>query len=393
MTTVDHLLSKIVNFTNPAIEEQLSKRDSRVLRSLESAISSPNFITENQSRLLLKILNENHEKIVEFYEELKMSLSEPEWSKPFRQVDKTKKMYLSNYDDNAWLTIEFAFSSGIRKALSSPNKNISGLIQASPGKLYRAPLTESNVVELVSMLVKLEFEIDEKIMDFYKIIKSWSETEIRNQFLINTITHSNFQRQITQDLGINTAIDQNIINDRSLRYQYFVEKTEKNPENLTERIANRSNTKIWLSKKEIKLEEIIASLYQLKRFPTLIVFDMNDQKKCLEELTNLNNSLEENGIYDQVGIYFRLDNNDIGKEFNQLIANKQYNSQLDHTTKIVGIANGKIPKFLLKSAWKPMSVISIGKLLNHNKTAVYTNCCDLIINWSDSEPVSEMRMV
>jgi hypothetical protein len=122
-----------------------------------------------------------------------------------------------------------------------------------------------------------------------------------------------------------------------------------------------------------------------------VVFDSNDPKKCLEELSNLSESLEENNINNQVGIYFRLDNNGIGKEFNQMIADKQYNCQLDTTTKIVGIANGKIPKFLLKSSWKPMSVVSIGKLLNHNKTSVYTNCCDLVINWSDFEPITETR--
>jgi hypothetical protein len=176
-----------------------------------------------------------------------------------------------------------------------------------------------------------------------------------------------------------------------VRYQYFSEKIEKNPENLTEKIATRSSTRLWLNKKEIILSDIFNSLSQLKRFPMLVVFDSNDTKKCLEELVNLSDSLEENGIFNNVGIYFRLDNTASGKDFNQLIANKQYNCQLNEHTKIVGIANGKIPKFLLKSAWKPMSVISIGKLLNHNKTSVYTNCCDLIISWSDNEPISEMR--
>ena len=391
MITVDHLLLKIVNFTNPTIEEQIPKRDSKVLRSLATATTTNTFITENQARLLLKILKEHQEKIVAFRDELSEALENPTWSKIFRQVDRTKKLYISTYEDSAVLVAEFAFSSAIRKSLTSLGKKVSNLTQAVPGKVYRAPLTEQNVIELVDVLSKLDFEIDEKIQNYYKIIKSWSETDIRNQFKIDTITHSNFQRHITDDLGINTSIDQNIINDRSVRYQYFSEKIEKNPENLTEKIATRSSTRLWLNKKEIILSDIFNSLSQLKRFPMLVVFDSNDTKKCLEELVNLSDSLEENGIFNNVGIYFRLDNTASGKDFNQLIANKQYNCQLNEHTKIVGIANGKIPKFLLKSAWKPMSVISIGKLLNHNKTSVYTNCCDLIISWSDNEPISEMR--
>lgn len=391
MITVDHLLLKIVNFTDSTIEEQIPKRDSKVLRSLATATTAPNFITENQARLLLKILKEHQEKIVAFQEELQTVLENPSWSRSFRQIDRTKKCYISNYEDLPVLTIEFAFSSTIRKTLSSLGKKVSNLVQAVPGKVYRASLTEQNIIELVDVLSKLEFEIDEKIQNYYNTIKSWSENDIRNQFKIDTITHSNFQKHITDDLGINTSIDQNIINDRSVRYQYFSEKTEKNPENLTEQIATRSSTKIWINKKEVSLTNIIDSLGQLRRFPMLVIFDSNDPKKCLEELSNLSESLEENNINNQVGIYFRLDNNGIGKEFNQMIADKQYNCQLDTTTKIVGIANGKIPKFLLKSSWKPMSVVSIGKLLNHNKTSVYTNCCDLVINWSDFEPITETR--
>ena len=361
------------------------------MRSLATATTAPNFITENQARLLLKILKEHQEKIVAFQEELQLVLENPIWSRSFRQIDRTKKCYIANYEDLPVLIIEFAFSSAIRKTLSSLGKKVSNLVQGVPGKVYRASLTEHNIIELVDVLSKLDFEIDEKVQNYYNIIKSWSEEDIRNQFKIDTITHSNFQKHITDDLGINTAIDQNIINDRSVRYQYFSEKSGKNPENLTEQLATRSNTKIWINKKEVSLNNIIDSLGQLRRFPILIVFDPNDSKKCLEELSNLSESLEKNRITDHVGIYFRLDNNGIGKEFNQLIADKQYNCQLDNTTKIVGIANGKIPKFLLKSSWKPMSVVSIGKLLNHNKTSVYTNCCDLVINWSDFEPITETR--
>ena len=54
--TVDNLLIKISNATNPAIEDQISGRDCKVLRSLASSVNSHIFITENQSRLLVKIL-------------------------------------------------------------------------------------------------------------------------------------------------------------------------------------------------------------------------------------------------------------------------------------------------------------------------------------------------
>jgi hypothetical protein len=101
--------------------------------------------------------------------------------------------------------------------------------------------------------------------------------------------------------------------------------------------------------------------------------------------------LEKNRIFDNVGFYFRLDNDTHGKEFNQLIAEKKYNTQLNSQTKIAGVQTGKIPKFFLKNDWKPMSVISIGNTLRNSKTAVYANCCDLIISYSDNEPIIETQ--
>jgi hypothetical protein len=391
MSTVDKLLLKVLNQS----EDQLihvPSRDLKVLRSLAMIISGNGFITENQSKLLLKILGDNSEKFGDIKDEVIEDLKFPLWSKPFRPVDKTKKVYTGQSSDGTpLLFIEFAFSSTIRKLLTANSKKISGITQNATGRIYSADLTEKNIITVFNLLDSHGFEYEEKLSDFHNTITAWSEIEVKSQFLISNISHANFQRQITADLGINTPLDNNIINDRAVRYQYFVEKTEKIPENLTEKLAYREKSKVWVDRKEYRLAEVFESLLKLKRLPALLIFDYNDHKKCLEELKILNDSLEENGIFESVGIYFRLPNDESGVEFNKFIADKQYNVQLDQSTKIVGVQNGKIPKFFLKNDWKPMSVISIGSSLKQTKTAVYANCCDLIISYSDSQPIIETR--
>ena len=390
MITVDQILLDIVNNTNPTIEEYLLKRDAKVLRSLASIISNTAFITENQGRLLLKIIRDNQEKIPFLSEEIKQSLATPIWSKLFRQIEIVKKLYIINQADNdPCLTIEFTFSSPIRKTLQSISKKVSNLTQLSNGKIYTADLTEKNIVTLIEELEQYNFVIDEKILSHYKTIKLWESNEVQKQFLITNIVYPNFQKQITADLGIDTAIDENIIIDRSMRYQYYYESSNKTPETLTEIIAARKTSKVWIDQKKYSINQIIESLINLKRFPLLVVFDSYAPKKCLEELTNLSENLKDFGIYNNVGIYFRLDNNDNGKEFNQYIANNSYNCQLDSSTQVVGVQSGKIPKFLLKTDWKPMSVLSLGAPLRHSKTAVYANCCDLIVTYTDVEPIME----
>ena len=122
--TVDKLLLKIINFSSPNFGDKLSTKDSRVLTSMASTINSNLFITENQSKLLIKILQENCEKIPEFSEEIKTALLSPSWSKPFRHIEQVKKFYIGkNEDQNSILVIELSFSSEIRKILSNLNKH------------------------------------------------------------------------------------------------------------------------------------------------------------------------------------------------------------------------------------------------------------------------------
>jgi len=397
MTTIDNLVLKIVNYSSPTIEEYLPQRDTRVLRSLATAINGHFFITENQSRLLLKILKEHQEKLSKFDNEFAEILSRPLWSRSFRQIEQVRKLYIFPLGDNDYtIAIEFTFSSAIRKILANLAKTTAGLIQVHPGKLFYADFTEKNIVELVDALTPHNFQIDELLKNHYNTIKSWSKIDFQNQFLITSITNQNFQKHITADLGVETAIDQNIIIDRSNRYQYFVENHEKTEENLTSLLAHRKKSKVWIDKNIFSLSDIFQALINLKRLPALVVFDnhgITTSQKNLKNLEILVNSLEENNLDKNVGIYFRLPNDENGKKFNQLIAEKNYNNHLDIDTEIVGIQSGKIPKFFLTTNWKPMSIITIDSSLRNSKTAVYANCCDLIISYSDSEPIIESRTV
>ena len=394
MITVDNLLLQIVNFTSPTIEEQIQSKDSRVLRSLATSVIGHAFITENQSNLLLKILRENQKKLKFFSDTISEVLQAPHWSRNFRQVEQVRKLYISKNEDNEpGIQIEFTYNSEIRKILQNLTKKVENLIQVTPGRMFTAELTEQNIVTLVEALGPLEFEIVDSVKTHYTTIKSWSKHDFEGQFFLTSITNQNFHKAITSDLGIETPLDKNIINDRSVRYQYLTTNIKNPGENLLEYLANRPSTKIWVDKDQHPLSEIIASLIYLKRTPTLIVFDNASETKSLENLESVSVALKEVGILEKVGIYFRLPNTDVGRKFNQLIAVNSYNHKLDSDTVVAGVQGGKIPKFFLTNTWRPMSVIAIDTRmgLRHGKTSVYTSCCDLIIEHSDQTSILEDR--
>ena len=394
--TIDNLLLKIVNFSSKPIEEILPARDCKVLKNLSAAINSRVYVTENQGQLIIKILRENSEKMPDFKDEILEEISNPTWSRDFRHIEQLKKLFLKkNEEHELEIFIEITYNQEIRKILQNLAKNVPGLVYSGRDGRWCAPLSEHNIIQLCETLMPLEFDIDDTIITHYNTIKSWSKTEVENQFLITNITHPNFQKAITSDLGIDTDIDRNIINDRSIRYKYTTENSRNFGENLTENIANRSSTKIWVDKNQHTLEEVFTSLITLRRMPVLVVFDNQANNKYLENLENLLKSIKNVGINNNVGIYFRLPNDEAGKKFNTIIADNQYNKKLDEDLIVAAVSSGKIPKFFLKNAWQPMSVIALDTKmgLRHGKTSVYTNCCDLIIEYADEPSLLDKKLL
>jgi hypothetical protein len=213
MNTVDNLLLEILNHPDDYAQSKISKRDFNTLQSLASSISRSTFITENQGNLLIKLLKENYKKLDIFTEKINLTLTAPLWSNMFRHIEQIRKLKIAtDSESEPYIFIEFTFNPNIRKALASIGKSTEGLIANINGKNYQAELTEKNIVLIVEALAPFDFDLDEKIRNFYEIIKSWNKTDFENQFLISNIDHKNFQKAITADLGIETAIDQNIIN-------------------------------------------------------------------------------------------------------------------------------------------------------------------------------------
>ena len=391
MTFLDLLLLKIVSSCDTTLNTVVPQRDANVLRNLANSINGTLYITENQSRLLVRVLTESKHFFPEFEDEINSHLVAPAWSRPFREIDQVKKLYISDSDEKH-LVIEFTFSANIRKALTQANKEIENLVQADNGKMYYADLTERNIVKLVELLRPHEFNIDSTIIEYYDTIKSWNIDEVKSKFMLTSMTSQNFVKQITADLGISTEIDKNIIHDRSIRYRYYTGETLEDDGTLVRKIATRGSNRVWINRDEYTMGELIAALIELKRAPIMVVFDSHEDHKAAKVLETLSEALEANNLDRNVGIYFRLSNNENGIKFNEMIADKRYNQYLDVDTDVVGVQSGKTPKFLLTSAWRPKSVITIDNHFRSSKTAVYAaNCCDLIVTYTDTPPIVETQ--
>lgn len=388
MKTIDQILRTLVN--DPRMVSILQPADVKALRGLVSTIDNHVFLTAGQSQFCLTLLNNIKSSIRGIEPDIYDALLNPTWSKPFRNIEYIKKMSIATDDDTGskHVLIESNYSNSFRNLMLQLNKTLPFTIVVS-GKEYRAYLTEQHIVELVNILLPLGFDISDDILAYYDTICSWNAREISEQFTLSNISTEETRALIMEDIGKNTPLDSLIVADRRLRYQYQLCDNGYNySENplLTEIIANRSKTKLWVEDTKHSLTELINALMELKRLPLLIVFENTDVLNTCKSLYGLSDALVENNITDGVGIYFRLDNSS-GKQFNTFIAEHNYNQKLDKDLTVAGILASSLPKFFLNTDWEPKAVIAINNNLRNSRTAVYANRCDLIITYSKDEPI------
>ena len=383
--TVDYLLRRVVP-TIKSNSKLIPTKDKRILLSLFNQMDKGHFLTENQSKLLVKIFVENQEVLEKIEINFDSIIKNNLWSQAFRTIQRIRKISLSTSLKDTIL-VEFTYDKRIKEKLIALNSKIDGAISAVGSKSYAIMLTEKNVYTLVSTFLKDDFEIEEKIMDFYLEIEKIMRGQ-KKPFDIFLNENEILKKQLEEDIGALSNENKILIHDRKIRYQYnFSEKIGNF--SLAEKIALRKSPKIYIDPKQYLFSDLVNALQQLKRWPLLCVFEGHDPKINKKSLDLIKNVESSNNAISNIGIYFRFDSNVDKIGFNSTVAEFGYNKLLDDNVTLVGIANSKLPKFMVKMGWKPESIISFTSTFKENKSYCYLRSVDLIIYYTDKLPLTK----
>ena len=388
MITIDSVLTELFQLGIDKLDTRISNRDKKVLISLAKQMAVGQFLTENQSTLLIKIFKENKDSIPSPYNDV---IDTPTWSRPFRVLEQFRRMFITKENDGR-IIVEFTYNKRLRQHISDLVKQLDGQLLSINSKQYSLPLTEKNLYLIVRTFKNQGFDIDPLIMEFYEEISNILSTDV-DMFDVFDLPNKNIITAITKEIGNITPENVLLLNDRRLRFQYSI--YPKSPKSsLTNSLANRPSTKVWVDSNTTPLTEVVHALQELNRLPVLVVFNGHESKECLHNLKKLSDALQYSNINGSNGIYFRFDNvTDSNKDFNNTIAQLGYNSPLNENTLVAGIANNKLPKFLIKSPWYPMSVITFSNNFKSNKTSVYCDAVDLIVYYNDKRPLGGVDAV
>jgi hypothetical protein len=387
MLTIDDLLNRIELHGIDQLSLSIPNKDRRILKNLAKMIKMPAFITESQGRLLIKILQENLESLHFIGSEIIPSLRTPTWTKAFRSVDSSRKISIvKDTEGNSFIDIECAFNKDIKRALQLVNKSIDGFPFKTQGRHCQLLLTEKNLINTINELKKFNFEYSTQVESLYKDILAIDKTAVINSFNIEYTTNKNIQTLLDLDIGERSDL---LVTDRRIKYQFKTNyKLDNDNLTLKEHLAFRSHPKVFVNTNSHSLTDLTIALKSLKRNVILGIFDEYDVKSCIQNLELLHTTLTELNMKPNIGVYFRFPNDGDGKKFNELVSEYGYNKQLDKNCRIAIIANGKLPKFFLKTKWYPNATVSFSNQFRNNKTSIYCNNCDMIVYYNTLAPLT-----
>jgi hypothetical protein len=388
--SVDEFLSVLSHHHDVLLKEKIPVRDRRILISLGLQLDRGLFITENQSKILVKILKENIAVFKEIDNDLETLVDNPVWSKNFRKIQKIRKIYKSVTEENA-MTVEFSFDKRLKTKFFQLAPKLEGAIQPSGPRHYSIDFSERNILLVIDQLSNEGFEVESKIMDFYQEIEKITKNQEITFDLFST-TNEKFKEIVKSNVADISEDNVLLLADKSIRHGYTIfQKLPKN--SLISAIAQRSNAKIYINPKEFTLDEVIEAVTQLKRFPLLAIFDGHKSAHDKKHVNLLKTAIDQVVPTADVGIYFRYEKNNDSDQFNSTIAEFSYNKELIDSTMVAGISNNKIPKFFIKTKWYPETVISFTNSFKNNKAVVYCDKVDLIIYYCDNCPMNGVEIV
>jgi len=379
---IDDIIFKLSNLGIDNLNSAIPSRDKKVLKNMAKLMVDEDYITESQANLIIKILEKNLKNLDDIDIDLDNAIKNPAWRKSFKNLEIFKKVSIFQAPNKDFLIdVYFSYDSEIIKILKGLEKIAQVDKKYNEGKHIFFSLEEKTVANIHKVLAPLNFEFSDDFLEILEKIKNLDIDTISKKF-----NFENFPKhKITEDILQNDLL----ILDRKIRYQYqFDQEFDKNTKaTLAYKIANRNQINVFLKQDKVSLIDILNNLALLKREKILFIFNEYAPLECIDQLLNLKNSLDQLNE-NNVGIYFRFDNKKSGFEFNKLIAENSFNKKLNTDTKIVGIANGKIPKFMIDNEWYPDAVISFTNSFRNNRSVVYCNSCDLVVYYTATKPIS-----
>tara|TARA_Y100000287_G_scaffold176265_1_gene166769 strand:- start:959 stop:2275 length:1317 start_codon:yes stop_codon:yes gene_type:complete len=373
--------------------------DAKILKSIAKQLSKKIALTDRQYELVKTKLLEYQDQFESNGVDIESCITNLAY--PLREIDRSHTLkIIQGADEQLTLAMRFPFNKKILDRVEEIRRLEGKTKRTYKDSTHYFAFTPDNLVKLVQIAQRFEhkFEIDENIKEIYNTCLGFEEDkeqyvpgvygyELKN--IPDTATEN-----LLDDIGEVNETSLSLYYDRKNLYgiHHFDKTALENSigklSSLSQTIVKRNMPTVLLPTKSFSFSQIVNSLFELKRFPVLVVLD---GKEPLDQLTvahyhfrNVIHRTEMSVCFRQQNTWIPEQDRKVTDPFNQYVTSQELNKPVDKNTKVVYINNNKLPKPLLKNGFIPKCVISFGgKGLSFNNVTQYIQQFDLQIVYED----------
>lgn len=232
-----------------------------------------------------------------------------------------------------------------------------------------------------------KFEISDEVLEINKeyefFISNKEQYQPRIDYidgkftLVNIVQHC--QDMFYEKFGKITENNVHLAVQELKQYGYFVDYEEVSKlSNLSNKVISAQSSRVDIDPEQFSFKKLATMLTELNQFPLVFIVNENNS---LNEIREIHSHLSDK----KTVVFFRPEDKDPDYqiEFKDFVHSNSLNSYIDETTDIVFISKNKIPKPLLKSNFKPKSVVMLSKH-DYGKLSAYINNFRMVYYYNSS---------
>ena len=402
--SIEACLELIAGFSENKITKPfiLLDRDKKLIIDIAKKVYKGYALTDRQYEVVKRILINRYASQFKA-RNIDIQNSANQLRKPIRVLDRTRYIRIedgSDYLDPIWagytpkkvVVVRFPFNMILTKLIQDTRKLFPDLItrfynQRLKDK-YLFPFNERVIYKLIGRFKGRMTEVDPILLNIYNKIDVMQKNPDNHIPGIYKNKFSNISQQVTEKYTklFGEPNTENLFKFWDRRDHMGIKKVDeqdlqescKNLTVLSKKIIKRTQPFINIDTTKWQLEQVVETLLELDRFPLLVVLPHNDFKS-LELLREIHSLLKNVVASEDVSVMHRRKNlTDSGKDYNDYIHEQKINNALANNTKIVYITNKKVPKPLVKSDWRPSTVICMDDSRSYTKVDSFIHEFDLV---------------
>lgn len=367
--TIEDCLELLAGFRKESDKLSLMKEDYTIMHSIARQVFKGTALTDRQFALMQTKLLAYKDQ----FDNADIPLEINKLRHPLREINREKYITLKNDK----IKVRFPFKKSDIMLINEISHKAKGYNHKKGSHEHFFDYTEINVLNILDRFAGKSFKIDTELFEVYhemKHIEAQKEKYVPGIFDMQ-LKNINTSAKNLMELDIGKLTNDTFLKYADRKFKYglsHIDLTE--PKNITEAIAFR-NTVVYESKPSIEtLDQLLGSLWQLDRFPMLVILSKDKAEIQLHSMLNYYRDILNS---DQQSVLFRLDDKNAG--FNHLVKDRKVNNWVDKSTKIVYISKDKLPKLLVNCECKPTVALCFDSMLDKTLDTFVKDTCDLII--------------